>query len=55
MCNKTYQCPECWCMEDDQYTCTICWTQGGQGVITDKEVSDWDIDEDDLVEVNNDY
>jgi len=26
-------CPECYNMEDDQYTCTTCWTQGGGGQI----------------------
>lgn len=26
-------CPDCQCMEDDQYTCTICWCQGGNGKI----------------------
>lgn len=26
-------CPECECMEDDQYTCTTCWQQGGNGKI----------------------
>jgi hypothetical protein len=22
-------CPECECMEDEQYTCTTCWHEGG--------------------------
>jgi len=24
-------CPECEYMEDDQYTCTTCWCEGGNG------------------------
>lgn len=24
-------CPECKYMEDDQYTCTTCWHEGGNG------------------------
>jgi hypothetical protein len=24
-------CPECESMEDDQYTCTTCWCEGGNG------------------------
>ena len=23
------ECPECQCIEDDQYTCTTCWGAGG--------------------------
>ena len=30
-------CPECQCMEDDQYTCTTCWCQGGNG----KNIFQW--------------
>jgi hypothetical protein len=26
-------CPECKYMEDDQYTCTTCWCEGGNGRI----------------------
>jgi hypothetical protein len=26
-------CPECKDMEDDQYTCTTCWNEGGNGRI----------------------
>lgn len=26
-------CPECEWMEDDQYTCTTCWCEGGDGKI----------------------
>lgn len=27
-------CPDCECMySDDQYTCTTCWCEGGQGTI----------------------
>lgn len=26
-------CPECKWMEDDQYTCTTCWCEGGDGKI----------------------
>ena len=24
-------CPDCEYMEDDQYTCTTCWCEGGNG------------------------
>ena len=27
-------CPECEIIEDDQYTCTTCWGQGGGGQIS---------------------
>lgn len=26
-------CPYCENMEDDQYTCTHCWNQGGNGML----------------------
>jgi hypothetical protein len=26
-------CPECYFMDDDQYSCTTCWHQGGGGYI----------------------
>jgi hypothetical protein len=26
-------CPECEWMDDDQYTCTTCWCEGGDGKI----------------------
>ena len=26
---KVNECPECQFIEDDQYTCTTCWGQGG--------------------------
>ena len=29
----TVDCPECESMEDDQYTCTTCWSEGGNGKI----------------------
>jgi hypothetical protein len=29
----TIDCPECEGMEDDQYTCTTCWCEGGDGKI----------------------
>ena len=29
----TIDCPECESMEDDQYTCTTCWYEGGNGKI----------------------
>ena len=31
-------CPDCEWVEDDQYTCTTCWNQGGNGRIN---VSTW--------------
>jgi len=34
----TVDCPDCQCVEDDQYTCTTCWCQGGYGTIN---VFDW--------------
>tara|TARA_R110002126_G_scaffold89764_2_gene214308 strand:- start:794 stop:973 length:180 start_codon:yes stop_codon:yes gene_type:complete len=27
----TIECPECQHIEDEQYTCTTCWSQGGNG------------------------
>jgi len=27
----TIDCPECESMDDDQYTCTTCWCEGGSG------------------------
>jgi hypothetical protein len=32
------ECPECHCMEDDQYGCTTCGCQGGGGEIEVDEV-----------------
>lgn len=29
----TIACPDCDWVEDDQYTCTTCWCQGGHGEI----------------------
>lgn len=26
---KHVECPDCQCIDDDQYTCTSCWGQGG--------------------------
>ena len=26
-------CPECANIEDEQYTCTFCWCQGGNGML----------------------
>lgn len=37
----TVNCPECEFMDDDQYTCTTCWCQGGQGKIN---VLNWVLD-----------
>jgi hypothetical protein len=34
----TIDCPECEYMEDDQYTCTTCWCEGGNGKL---RVSDY--------------
>lgn len=31
-------CPDCRYMEDGQYTCTVCWAEGGNGKIN---VFDW--------------
>lgn len=31
-------CPDCRWMEDDQYTCTTCWCEGGNGKIN---VMEW--------------
>ncbi len=30
----TIECPDCKDYEDDQYTCTECWCQGGNGKIS---------------------
>lgn len=29
----TIDCPYCYAMEDEQYTCTMCWCTGGNGQI----------------------
>lgn len=42
---QKYQCPECYYIEDDQYTCTTCWSQGGQGTVTEQEAIDAGFDE----------
>lgn len=31
--NLYIDCPDCKYMDDDQYTCTTCWCQGGNGRI----------------------
>lgn len=36
--NIEIDCPECQNMEDDQYTCTTCWCEGGNGRIN---IFDW--------------
>ncbi len=30
-------CPECENMDDDQYTCTTCWCEGGNGTLSVSE------------------
>jgi len=30
---KLVPCPECANIEDEQYTCTFCWCQGGNGTL----------------------
>lgn len=39
------ECPECANVEDDQYTCTTCWNQGGNGRISTKMIIDALIEE----------
>ena len=31
--NLEIDCPDCKYMDDDQYTCTVCWCEGGNGKI----------------------
>jgi DNA-directed RNA polymerase subunit RPC12/RpoP len=37
--NVSVNCPECRCLsDDDQYTCTSCWKEGGNGQLSFSEV-----------------
>ena len=36
----TVDCPDCECIYDEQFTCTTCWNQGGNGKISVEEIID---------------
>jgi len=44
LCRTYIECPDCEDMySDDQYTCTTCWCEGGQGTIKITELITYDI------------
>lgn len=53
--SELYICPDCIYVEDPQYTCTMCWSEGGNGVIDNSTVREYKLDKNDLVIYNGEY
>lgn len=47
--SELYMCPDCSWVEDPQYTCTMCWCEGGDGIIDKSVVKEYNLDKEDLI------